>query len=312
MPSRIIRDGCLDSERVDALSEQAENFYKRLLNIVDDYGRCEANPVALLAKTYPLRVARYSPEQVEGWLRECRVGDEPLVTVYQVGRKRYLQVNDFRQRVRTDSKYPDPALGVVEPAGGHLTDKCQTNAGLARATPTNTNTNTNTNTRPSVDTDETQTREEQRASEVGVEARSSNVLQMRRPPQMETQPLRAGVAVNGEVGVSRLQFGKVVTGAPGAARGQTANSELWAEAAYMLHPKKRKKGESLAALWGIYCDSTKKRLFEKNHPAWCETEDWTKENARFCPPLDEWIQNDGYTSGPTCPKESCGYEVPEL
>ena len=65
MPNRIVREGCLDSERVDALSEQAENFYKRLWNVVDDYGRFEVDPVVLLSRTYPRRVNRYTPEMVE-------------------------------------------------------------------------------------------------------------------------------------------------------------------------------------------------------------------------------------------------------
>ena len=44
MPNRIIREGHLDSERVDQLSEQAENFYSRLRLVVDDYGRFEYSP----------------------------------------------------------------------------------------------------------------------------------------------------------------------------------------------------------------------------------------------------------------------------
>lgn len=148
MPSRIIREGHLDSERVDALSEQAENFYSRLRLVVDDYGRFEADPIVLLARTYPRRVNRYTPDQISQWLAECGCGEEPLVTIYQVGRKRYLQVNGFGQRQRTDSKYPAPpnSVDVNSPAsGGQMTDSGRANAGLARATTTHTTTHTTTN-----------------------------------------------------------------------------------------------------------------------------------------------------------------------
>ena len=43
MPSRIIRDGILTSERINALTERAELFYRRLMSVVDDYGRFPAN-----------------------------------------------------------------------------------------------------------------------------------------------------------------------------------------------------------------------------------------------------------------------------
>lgn len=149
MPNRIIRDGCLDSARVDALSLGAEVFYKRLFNVVDDYGRFEADPIVLLARAYPRRVHKYSVDDIEGWLEECVCGPEPLVTVYQIGRKRYLQVNNFNQRERTPSKFPAPPNVIDEilsekSNGGTLSDIRQTNAGLTRASNTHTDTNTDT------------------------------------------------------------------------------------------------------------------------------------------------------------------------
>ena len=156
MPNRIVREGCLDSERVDALSEQAENFYKRLWNVVDDYGRFEVDPVVLLSRTYPRRVNRYTPEMVDAWLAECSQGTVPLITIYRDGRKKYLQVNDFRQRVRTPSKCPPPP-GTVdpEPSGRQMTDIRPSSAGLARAASRDaTDTTTNTTTAPATHSQE--------------------------------------------------------------------------------------------------------------------------------------------------------------
>ena len=38
MPSRVIRDGILESESVNALSWEAELFFRRLMSVVDDFG----------------------------------------------------------------------------------------------------------------------------------------------------------------------------------------------------------------------------------------------------------------------------------
>jgi hypothetical protein len=114
MPTRVIRDGCLDSERIEALSLGAEVFYKRLWMIVDDFGRYEYSPVVLLSKTFPRRVREYTEQQIEKWMCECstpiRPDTQPLVVLYRVGFKIYLQITDFGQRIRPDtqSKWPAP------------------------------------------------------------------------------------------------------------------------------------------------------------------------------------------------------------
>jgi hypothetical protein len=106
MPTRLLREGINDSLRVNALSEGAELFYRKLMSLVDDFGRYEAEPRLLHAKLYALRPER-KVEDVSGFLAECSVGDYPLITVYQTGRKQFLQINNFGQRERT-SKYPPP------------------------------------------------------------------------------------------------------------------------------------------------------------------------------------------------------------
>jgi hypothetical protein len=106
MPTRVVREGILTSERVDQLSELAELFYRRLMNVADDHGRYQAHPTLLRAACYPQRVDRYTDAQVTEWRDECaRAG---LLLVYRVGRSEYLQMVDFRQQTRSKSKYPDP------------------------------------------------------------------------------------------------------------------------------------------------------------------------------------------------------------
>jgi hypothetical protein len=108
VPNRILREGILTSDRVDALSAEAEVFYRRLMSVVDDFGRFDGRLAILKAACYPLRADKVPDARLRGWLDECvRAG---LVRPYGVGGKPYLELLDFRQAVRAkQSKCPDPA-----------------------------------------------------------------------------------------------------------------------------------------------------------------------------------------------------------
>lgn len=108
MPNRILREGILSSERVALLSWQEEVFYRRLMSVVDDYGRYHANPKLLRAALYPLLIDKVSDADIGKWLTNCVTA--ALVSVYPApDGKRYLQLLDFRQQARADkSKYPAP------------------------------------------------------------------------------------------------------------------------------------------------------------------------------------------------------------
>lgn len=106
MPNRIIREGILTSERVAALDWASEVFYRRLHSIVDDYGRHEAGHQLLRAKCYPLQTDSVRVADIARWMAACH--DSGLILVYGANGKQYLEVCDFNQRTRTDSKYPAP------------------------------------------------------------------------------------------------------------------------------------------------------------------------------------------------------------
>lgn len=107
MPNRILREGILTSERVDALSAPAEVFYRRLMSVVDDFGRYYAKPELLLAALYPLRIERVRKADIATWIgATCEAG---LVRKYTAQQKEYLELVDFRQQVRAkESKFPQP------------------------------------------------------------------------------------------------------------------------------------------------------------------------------------------------------------
>jgi hypothetical protein len=106
MPNRILREGILTSERLEALNWAEEVFYRRLMSVVDDFGRYYARPALLRAACYPLLLTKVSDSDIEKWLTACV--NAALVRVYPApDGKRYLEMIDFRQQVRAvSSKYP--------------------------------------------------------------------------------------------------------------------------------------------------------------------------------------------------------------
>jgi hypothetical protein len=108
MPDRILRADILTSEPVNQLSWPAEVFYRRLMSVVDDFGRYEGRPSLLRAALYPLQIDKVSEPDVVKWMGE--VSKAGLVRKYTVDGKEYVEITKFRQRLRAmKSKYPAPA-----------------------------------------------------------------------------------------------------------------------------------------------------------------------------------------------------------
>ena len=128
MPTRIIREGINDSRAINSLSEQSELFYRRLILIVDDYGRYEADPILLRAECFKRRIDDWPVERVRQCLADvgqCRADDGlPLVSVWHCRStgKDFLQVNNFKQRTRTASRYPDPPNATLSDNVEQMTD----------------------------------------------------------------------------------------------------------------------------------------------------------------------------------------------
>lgn len=105
MPSRILRDGIIESMAVNSLSWEAELFFRRLMSIVDDYGRYSAIPQLLASRCYPLQIDKVKAKHIEDWLKQCQ--DVGLITLYDsVTGKPTLEIVNFDQRIRTKSKFP--------------------------------------------------------------------------------------------------------------------------------------------------------------------------------------------------------------
>lgn len=107
MPNRILREGILTSPRMARLDWAAEVFYRRLMSVVDDFGRYYADVGMLRAACFPRQLSKVSDSDVGKWLQGIAAAG--LVRVYPAkDGERYLELLDFGQQVRAKkSKFPD-------------------------------------------------------------------------------------------------------------------------------------------------------------------------------------------------------------
>jgi hypothetical protein len=105
MPSRVLREGIITSEKVNSISWPAELFYRRLMSVMDDYGRYFSSPALLRAACYPLQLDRASESVVQQLLSECVAAG--LLVLYNEGK--HLYCPNFRQTSRSKSKFPEPS-----------------------------------------------------------------------------------------------------------------------------------------------------------------------------------------------------------
>lgn len=104
MPSRLLREGILTSERIDQLDAAAEVFYRRLMSKVDDHGLYDARPSILRASLYPLRVDRVREADIARWIAACEMAG--VIALYQHDGKPFLQMMDTRWTARSEPKFP--------------------------------------------------------------------------------------------------------------------------------------------------------------------------------------------------------------
>lgn len=114
MPTRYLKPGIRDSERIEAVSSaDAEILYYRLLITVDDFGRSDARPMMVKSACFPIRL-RATADKCMQWMQELE--QSGLLFMYQVDGKPYLQITKWDNKARSQvSKYPDPPVTVCNP-----------------------------------------------------------------------------------------------------------------------------------------------------------------------------------------------------
>ena len=135
MPTRMIREGLLDSERYAQLSDQGKLFFHHLLLLADDFGCLSLSPAYLRRRCF---YDGPSNERIAKLI--CELVDVDMLRTYEVDRRALAFIPKFGQRMRVDKpKYPFPpvslysddleALNKFNNMIAKMSDKCPTDAG---------------------------------------------------------------------------------------------------------------------------------------------------------------------------------------
>ena len=99
MPVRLVREGILTSARVARLGWAEEVFFRRLMSVVDDFGRYYADPGLLRAACYPRQLDKVSDANIQAWL-DVAVSAGLVVAYSAEDGERYVEMLRFGQQVR--------------------------------------------------------------------------------------------------------------------------------------------------------------------------------------------------------------------
>lgn len=138
MPTRLIREGILTSDAINALGWFEEVFYRRLMSVADDYGLYDARPVILRSALFPLKIDKVREADIERGLAACE--EAGLVRFYSVDGKQYLQIVKFGQQAKSKPKWPLPP---EESSNDPLQPVTNRNESLPSVTKTESETETN-------------------------------------------------------------------------------------------------------------------------------------------------------------------------
>jgi hypothetical protein len=106
MPNRMLRDWT-DSFKMKEVDAFAERFFTRLIMKADDYGCFYAEPSLLKAALFPFLSDKVREADISRWMAECQKAG--LIVLYEVDGKKYLQIQEFKQRLdKAKNKYPLP------------------------------------------------------------------------------------------------------------------------------------------------------------------------------------------------------------
>lgn len=109
MPTRLLREGILDSDSVNSLSWEAEIFYRRLMSVVDDHGIFDARATVLKGRLYALKPDVRATD-ITRWLTECETAG--LIACYEAEGKPYVLFHKLGKPRSEVSKYPSPPSGL--------------------------------------------------------------------------------------------------------------------------------------------------------------------------------------------------------
>lgn len=109
MPNRILRAAIRQSRRWNRLSYFDQSLYIRLLTLVDDYGRYEADPQLIRHEAFPRGLPDGNDCQLTAIVSGLRaIVSQGMATIYRHDGAEFLQLTHWTERIRSASRFPVP------------------------------------------------------------------------------------------------------------------------------------------------------------------------------------------------------------
>lgn len=179
MPTRMIREGLLDSARYWSVSSDARQLFFHLLLIADDFGCCSAAPVYLRRRCFADvpgadRIARLLTE----------LSDVDLIRLYTAKDASFLFIPRFGQRLRRMTlKHPRPVDNLLEGDDDAIEKFRNINGHTLKMTDTRP-----TDARPMTDTCPPEEKRSRREEKLKGSARAQTGLEKNGDRQPKTEP----------------------------------------------------------------------------------------------------------------------------
>ncbi len=112
MPQRLLRPAIRQSKRWNRLSLIGQSLYIRLLTLVDDFGRYEADPQLLSSECFPYGDPDGNAVTCQQMIAACgQMSASDMVILYEFEGSKYMQLTRWKERVRSsESRFPAPLL----------------------------------------------------------------------------------------------------------------------------------------------------------------------------------------------------------
>jgi len=150
VPNRILKESTLTSPNLNRCSIPAQDLYKRLLCLVDDYGCCEANVEIIKGRAYSMvkgvsikSIAKWRDELVKNRLIRIWENEERQYLVFTSAEKNLFSKTSYTNNgnpTRHRRKTPEPPLEMPKSA-----KPCQKKPELASLSQPSPNPNPNPN-----------------------------------------------------------------------------------------------------------------------------------------------------------------------
>lgn len=110
MPQRFLKPAIRQSRRWNRCSFAAQSLFIRLLTLVDDFARYEADPELLRSEAFPYGDPDGNPITVDNICQQMTaLVDKDMMVIYDVNGVKYLELKRWSERVRSEkSRFPAP------------------------------------------------------------------------------------------------------------------------------------------------------------------------------------------------------------